>query len=159
VLPLRQRRLGFGHCHLCTDTTTRQPWLEKARCGDGLLTRQCDNVLPRQCVRALGILPRSRTLARSLPLSPTLSLLSLSLSHTFCHFPLSLSRSLTLPSLSRGRRSLPLPSKKATRYLPGTYLTKVFLKSFCKSQFPHKFVNYFFTLVIVKDRFADLWGS
>ena len=35
----------------------------------------------------------------------------------------------------------------------------VFLKSFCKSQFPHKSVNLFFTLVIAKDKLRDLWGS
>jgi hypothetical protein len=35
----------------------------------------------------------------------------------------------------------------------------VLLKSFCKSQFPHKFVNLFFILVIVKDKLTDLWGS
>ena len=29
---------------------------------------------------------------------------------------------------------------------------KVFLKSFCKSQFPHKSVNLFFILVIVMDK-------
>ena len=36
---------------------------------------------------------------------------------------------------------------------------EVFFKSFCKSQFPHKSVNLFFILVIVKDRLTDLWGS
>ena len=36
---------------------------------------------------------------------------------------------------------------------------KVFLKSFCISQFPHKFVNSFCTSVIVKDKLTDLWGS
>jgi len=36
---------------------------------------------------------------------------------------------------------------------------KVFLKSFCKSQFPHKSVNLFFILVIVKDKLTDLWVS
>ena len=35
---------------------------------------------------------------------------------------------------------------------------KVFLKSFCKSQFPHKSVNLFFILVIMKDELTDLWG-
>ena len=29
----------------------------------------------------------------------------------------------------------------------------------CKSQFPHKVVNLFFILVIVKDQLTDLWGS
>ena len=36
---------------------------------------------------------------------------------------------------------------------------KVFLKSFCKSQFPHKSVNLFFISVTVKDKLTDLWGS
>jgi len=36
---------------------------------------------------------------------------------------------------------------------------KVLLKPFCKSQFPHKSVNLFFILVIVKDKLTDLWGS
>jgi len=35
----------------------------------------------------------------------------------------------------------------------------LFIKSFCKSQFPHKFVNIFFILVKVKDALTDLWGS
>jgi len=39
------------------------------------------------------------------------------------------------------------------------YLTQSVLKSFCKSQFPHKSVNSFFLLVIVKDKLTDLWGS
>ena len=33
------------------------------------------------------------------------------------------------------------------------------LKSFCKSQFLHKPVDFFFILVIVKDKLTDLWGS
>ena len=36
---------------------------------------------------------------------------------------------------------------------------KVFLKSFCKSQFQHRFVNSFFILVIVKGTLTDLWGE
>ena len=36
---------------------------------------------------------------------------------------------------------------------------KVFIKSFCKSQFQHKFVNLFFILVIVKDKLTDLRGN
>ena len=36
---------------------------------------------------------------------------------------------------------------------------KVFVKLFCKRQFPHKFVNLFFILVIVKDKLTDLWGG
>ena len=34
-----------------------------------------------------------------------------------------------------------------------------FLRLFCKSQFPHKFVNLFFISVIVKDKLTDLWGG
>ena len=33
---------------------------------------------------------------------------------------------------------------------------KVFLKSFCKSRLPNKFVNLFFMLVMVKDKLTDL---
>ena len=36
---------------------------------------------------------------------------------------------------------------------------QVFPKSFCISQFSHKSVNLIFTLVIVKDKLTDLWGS
>ena len=36
---------------------------------------------------------------------------------------------------------------------------EVFLKSFRKSHFPHKSVNLFFILVMVKDKLTDLWGS
>ena len=36
---------------------------------------------------------------------------------------------------------------------------KVFFKSFCRSQFPHKFVNLFFILGIVKYQSTVLWGS
>ena len=35
----------------------------------------------------------------------------------------------------------------------------MFQKSFGKSQFPHKFVNSFFILVIIKDKLTDLWGN
>ena len=36
---------------------------------------------------------------------------------------------------------------------------QVSLKSICKSQFPHKFVNVFFLSLIAKDKSTDLWGS
>jgi len=36
---------------------------------------------------------------------------------------------------------------------------KVFVRSFCKSQFPHKSVNLFFRLVIKKDNLIDLCGN
>ena len=38
-------------------------------------------------------------------------------------------------------------------------LHKVFLKSYLKGQFPHKFVNLLFTSVIVKNKLTDVWGS
>ena len=36
---------------------------------------------------------------------------------------------------------------------------KAFVKLFCKSLFPHKSVNLFSLLVIVKDGLTDLWGG
>ena len=36
---------------------------------------------------------------------------------------------------------------------------QVFVKSFCKSQFPNKSVNLFFILVTIKESLTDLWGS
>jgi diaminopimelate epimerase len=36
---------------------------------------------------------------------------------------------------------------------------KTFLKSFCKSQFPHKSVNLFCISVIVREKLTGLWGS
>jgi hypothetical protein len=45
-------------------------------------------------------------------------------------------------------------------YLPGLTAAishKVFIQSFCKSQFPHKSANSFFSLVMVKDMLTDLW--
>ena len=36
---------------------------------------------------------------------------------------------------------------------------EVSIKSFCKSQFPHKLVNLFFTSVMMKDKLTDLWGN
>ena len=35
---------------------------------------------------------------------------------------------------------------------------KVFMNSFCKSQFPQKSINLFCMLVIMKDKSTDLWG-
>ena len=35
---------------------------------------------------------------------------------------------------------------------------KVFLKSFCKSRFPHKSIKLNLILVILKDQLTDLWG-
>ena len=36
---------------------------------------------------------------------------------------------------------------------------KVIMKLFCKSEFPHKSVDFFVILVIVKDNLTDLWES
>ena len=35
----------------------------------------------------------------------------------------------------------------------------VFITSFCESQFPHKFVNLFFVLVMIKDKLMDFCGN
>ena len=34
-----------------------------------------------------------------------------------------------------------------------------FLKSFCKSQLPHKFVNLSFVITNIQNKLTDLWGS
>ena len=47
--------------------------------------------------------------------------------------------------------------KKSSRY--DLISHKVFVKSFCKRQFPYKPINLFFILVIVKDKLTDLRGS
>ena len=52
----------------------------------------------------------------------------------------------TCPSGGGGFSATPSDPKK-----------KVFMKSFCKSQFPHKSVNLFIVLVIIKDKLMDLW--
>ena len=36
---------------------------------------------------------------------------------------------------------------------------KVCITSLCKCQFPHEFVNVFFTLAIIKDKLTDLCGN
>jgi hypothetical protein len=36
---------------------------------------------------------------------------------------------------------------------------KAFIKSFCQSQFPHKFVNLFFVLEDTKNELTDLCGN
>ena len=48
---------------------------------------------------------------------------------------------------------------RALKQCSGFVSHKVFLKSFCESQFPHESVNLFFTLVIVKKKLMDLWGG
>jgi len=47
----------------------------------------------------------------------------------------------------------------SAKAVPPAASLKVIVKLFCKSKFPHKSVNLFFTLVIVKDKLTDLWGS
>ena len=54
-----------------------------------------------------------------------------------------------------GRRVLEIPSALG----PALISQKVFIKSFCKSQFPHKSVNLFFILVIIKDKLTNLCGN
>ena len=36
---------------------------------------------------------------------------------------------------------------------------KVFVKSSCRSRFPHKSVNLFFILAIINKKLTDLWGN
>ena len=49
----------------------------------------------------------------------------------------------------------------ASAPIPGGNLISqtVFLQSFCKSQLPHRFVNLFLILVIVKDELTNLYES
>ena len=45
-------------------------------------------------------------------------------------------------------------------HLPCGFIShKVLIKSFCKSQFPHKSVNLFFILIIIKDKLTNLCGN
>ena len=41
----------------------------------------------------------------------------------------------------------------------GLVSQNVFIGSFCKTKSPHKSVNLFLILVIMKDKLTDLWGS
>ena len=74
-------------------------------------------------------------------------------------------RGRTCPSGSRSREcstatafsARPRASSSSFRFTLISHT--VLLKSFCRSQFPHKFVNLFFILVIVKGKLTDLWGS
>jgi len=44
--------------------------------------------------------------------------------------------------------------------LPSTFvLQKVFIQSFCKGQFPHKFVNLSFIITNMENKLTDLWGN
>jgi len=56
------------------------------------------------------------------------------------------------------------PPVGATRgqpmYAPLNHISqKVSIKSFCKSQFPHKSVNVFFISVMIKVKLTDSWGN
>ena len=77
---------------------------------------------------------------------------------------------ITLDSSLKGPLRLELSDthvcepKTRARMVPPAYEPlfishKVFLKSFCKSEFQHEFVNFFSTLVKVEDTLTDLWGS
>ena len=50
---------------------------------------------------------------------------------------------------------------RAAAHASGSALVsqKALIKSFCKSQLPHKFVNKFFILVIVQDQLTDQCGN
>ena len=54
----------------------------------------------------------------------------------------------------------PVTRVKRKRKKPSEMISlKVFLKSFCRSKFPHKFVDIFFRLKMIKDKLTDVWGS
>jgi hypothetical protein len=59
-------------------------------------------------------------------------------------------------SLARSRSPVPQPPAECRRVFISY---KVFSKSFYMSQRPHKSVNLFSVLEIVKDKLTDLWGS
>ena len=62
------------------------------------------------------------------------------------------------PSWQGAPRRAPLTFSLFGHILTHTHIShKVFLKSFRKSQIPHKSVNLFCILVIVKDQLTDLW--
>ena len=46
------------------------------------------------------------------------------------------------------------------RFWRGTFISQnMFIRSFCKSQFPHKSAKISFVLVIIKDMLTDLYGN
>jgi len=47
-------------------------------------------------------------------------------------------------------------SRAASSSTRHSYLTQVFLKSFCRSQLPHKSVNLSFTITNIKNKLTDL---
>ena len=56
---------------------------------------------------------------------------------------------------------VPSPLASGVTLLPSSKTIvsqKVFIKSFCKKTFPHKFVYLFFILVRIKNKLTDLWG-
>ena len=59
---------------------------------------------------------------------------------------------------SRGWHLWEIDLRFAPGLPPGWSHTKCSPSHFCKSQFPHKSVNLFLILVIVNDKFTDLWG-
>ena len=63
-------------------------------------------------------------------------------------------RGLGIPSVDRRH----VPSGEAIDLLNVFVSHKMFAKLFGKSPFPHKFVELFLSLVIVKDKLTDLWG-
>ena len=65
-------------------------------------------------------------------------------------------------AVARGAMAEYLAALVATEELmrPQVFIPHIeFFQSFRKSQFPHKSVNLFFILVIVKDKLTDLWGG
>ena len=48
---------------------------------------------------------------------------------------------------------------EAHHKMKGVISQKVFIELFCESQFPHKFVNLFFLLVMIKIKWTYLSGN
>ena len=61
----------------------------------------------------------------------------------------------------RGQGSQDWSTRELKRHVNAfTFISqRVFMRLFCKSQFPHKSVNLFFTFAIIKDRLTDLCGN
>ena len=73
--------------------------------------------------------------------------------------PLEADRGLCLESSSGCKTSFGGFVREVVTLPPYLISRKAFLNSLCKSQSPHKSVNLFLILVIVKDKSTDLWGS
>ena len=56
-------------------------------------------------------------------------------------------------------RGAPVIANAGAAGRPDLIPKKVFIKSFCTSQFLHKFVNDFFMIVIMKDKLTNLSGN